>query len=182
MNKHFLKQNSIDENQMKNKNKLIGALIICITLLMLIITNYFLPTKDLPPQEKIAIVTFFPTNNISVSITCEIASTPKELSEGLMNRQDLPEDKGMLFIYEIPQNLSFWMKNTFVSLDIIFLDEEEIVINVESADIEPGVPDNELKRYNSTSPAQFVVEISQGLSTLYGIDEGTPANIEYMQI
>jgi len=180
MNKHLLKHRSIDENQMKNKNKLIGVFIICITILILIITNYFLTTKDLQLQEKVAIVTFFPPNNSSISITCEIASTPKELSEGLMNRQELPEDKGMLFIYEIPQNRSFWMKNTLVSLDIIFLDEEGIVINVESADIEPSVSDNELKRYNSTSPAQFVVEINQGLSTLYGIGKGTPAFIEYM--
>lgn len=179
MNKHLLKHRLIDENQMKNKNKLIGVFIICITLLILIITNYFLPTKDLQHQEKVAIVTFFPPNNSSVSITCEIASTPKELSEGLMNRQELPEDKGMLFIYEIPQNRSFWMKNTLVPLDIIFLDEEGIVINVESADIEPGVPDNELKRYNSFCPAQFVVEINQGLSKLYGIKEGTPTNIVF---
>ena len=59
------------------------------------------------------------------------------------------------------------------------LDEEGIVINVESADIEPGVPDNELKRYNSFCPAQFVVEINQGLSKLYGIKEGTPTNIVF---
>ncbi len=177
MNKHLLKQISIDENQMKNK--LIGVFIICITILILIITNYFLTTKDFPPQEKVAIVTFFPPNNSSVSITCEIASTPKELSEGLMNRQELPEDKGMLFIYETLQNLSFWMKNILFPLDIVFLDEEGIVINVESADIEPGVPDNELKRYNSFRPAQFVVEINQGLSTLYGIKEGTPTNIVF---
>ena len=168
------------KNKMKNKNKLIGVFIICITISILIITNYSLLTKDLPSQEKIAIVTFFPSNNSSVSITCEIASTPKELSEGLMNRQELPEDKGMLFIYEIPQNRSFWMKNTLVSLDIIFLDEKGIIINVESADIEPGVPDNELKRYNSFRPAQFVVEINQGLSVFYGMKEGTPASIEYI--
>ena len=165
---------------MKNKNKLIGVFVICITLLILIITNYFLPTKDLPLQEKVAIVTFFPSNNSSVSITCEIASTLKELSEGLMNRQEFPEDKGMLFIYEIPQNRSFWMKNTLVPLDIIFLDETGVVINIESADVEPDVSDKDLTRYYSLRPAQFVVEINQGLSTLYGIDEGTLSFIEYM--
>ncbi len=97
-----------------------------------------------------------------------------------MNRAELPDDKGMLFLYETPQNLSFWMKNTLIPLDVIFLDETRIVINIESAEIEPDVSDKDLKRYNSTSPAQFVVEINQGLSILYGTDEGTLAFVEYM--
>jgi len=72
------------------------------------------------------------------------------------------------------------MKNTLVPLDIIFIDKTGIVINIESADLEPDISDIDLKRYNSTSPAQFVVEINQGLSTLYGIKEGTPVLIEYV--
>ncbi len=179
INKHLLKQKSIDENQMENKNKLVIIFIICITISALIITNYFLTIKDDSTQDKVAMVTFFPPNNSSVLITCEIASTPKELSKGLMNRQELPEDKGMLFVYENEQNLSFWMKNTLIPLDIIFLDKEGIILNIESADVESNISDDDMKRYYSSNPAKFVIEINQGLSKLYGIKEGTKTNIEF---
>jgi uncharacterized membrane protein (UPF0127 family) len=169
------------KTKMKNKqNLIIVSFAICLILLSITIFTYYITNEENQTQEKIAIVTFFPSNATSLSITCEIASTPQKRSEGLMNRAELPDDKGMLFVYETPQNLSFWMKNTLIPLDIIFLDETRVVINIESADIEPDVSDKDLKRYNSTSPAQFVVEINQGLSTLYGIDEGTPTFIEYI--
>ena len=181
LSKHFLKQKSIDENQMKNKqNVLIGSFAICLILLSITIFTYYITNEENQTQEKIAIVTFFPSNATSISITCEIASTPQKRSEGLMNRVELPDDKGMLFVYETPQNLSFWMKNTLIPLDIIFLDETGVVINIESADIEPDVSDKDLTRYYSLRPAKFVVEINQGLSTLYGIEEGTPVLIEYV--
>ena len=166
---------------MKSKqNVLIGSFAICLILLSITIFTYYITNEENQTQEKIAIVTFFPSNATSISITCEIASTPQKRSEGLMNRVELPDDKGMLFVYETPQNLSFWMKNTLIPLDIIFLDETGVVINIESADIEPDVSDKDLTRYYSLRPAQFVVEVNQGLSTLYGIEEGTPAFIEYI--
>jgi uncharacterized membrane protein (UPF0127 family) len=166
---------------MKNKQKiLIRSFAICLILLSITIFTYYITSEENQTQEKIAIVTFFPSNVTSISITCEIASTPQKRSEGLMNRIELPEDRGMLFVYEIPQNLTFWMKNTLIPLDIIFIDEIGVVVNVESADIEPDVSDKDLKRYQSLCPVQFVVEINQGISSLYGIDKGTSAFIEYM--
>ena len=166
---------------MKNKQNLfIGLFAICLILLSVIISTYFLTTEEKQIPEKVAVVTFFPSNATSIAIKCEISSTPKERSEGLVNREELSDDRGMLFVYEIPQNLSFWMKNTLIPLDIIFLDKTGIVINIESANVEIDISDIDLKRYNSTSPTQFVVEINQGLSGLYGIKKGTPVLIEYV--
>jgi len=179
LSKHFLKQKSIDENQMKNKqNVLIGSFAICLILLSITIFTYYITNEENQTQEKIAIVTFFPSNATSISITCGIASTPQKRSEGLMNRVELPDDRGMLFVYETPQNLSFWMKNTLIPLDIIFLDETGVVINIESADIEPDVSDKDITRYYSLRPAQFVVEINQGLCSAHEIIEGTSTLIE----
>ncbi|MBW7056238.1 DUF192 domain-containing protein [Paracoccus bogoriensis] len=62
----------------------------------------------------------------------EIADTPAARARGLMFRQSLPERGGMLFIYERPQQVSFWMRNTLIPLDLIFIDETGVVRHVHS--------------------------------------------------
>jgi uncharacterized membrane protein (UPF0127 family) len=60
----------------------------------------------------------------------EIARTEEEKEQGLSNIEYLPDDEGMLFIYDEPQEVGFWMKDTLIPLDIIFIDDEEEVISV----------------------------------------------------
>jgi uncharacterized membrane protein (UPF0127 family) len=74
------------------------------------------------------------------------------------------------------------MKNTLIPLDIIFIDENRVVLNVEEAFVEqPETPDGELARYRSAGPAQWVVEINQGLSAQKGITAGTVVDIETLE-
>lgn len=164
----------------KRRPILIVVIIICIILLAIIVFNHFNLNKKDQCDENLATVSFSLENKSLIEITCEIASTPQERSKGLMNRTYLPEDEGMLFVYEKPQILSFWMKNTLIPLDIIFIDESGIVINIESADVELDKDDEELTRYVSMRPAAYVVEINQGLSNRYGIIQGTKTFIEYL--
>lgn len=108
---------------------------------------------------------------------CEVADTSSERATGLMNRESLEENAGMLFLFDSSENLTFWMKNTLIPLDIIFIDEEMKVINVEEAYPEPGIPDSNLTIYKSDRPAKWVVEINQGLCSASGIGPGTDVTV-----
>jgi uncharacterized membrane protein (UPF0127 family) len=110
--------------------------------------------------------------DVNVSFRCEVADTPAERAIGLMNRTNLSSDEGMLFIFESPRNVSFWMKNTLIPLDIVFIDESGMVVNIEQANPEPGVSDADLARYSSDRPVKWVLEVNQGLCAAYGITPG----------
>jgi uncharacterized membrane protein (UPF0127 family) len=149
-------------------------------VLLIVFSDTFITNTENATNEQLAVVTFFPANSTSVVMTCEVASSPEERLMGLMFREELPVDEGMLFVYEYPHNVSFWMKNVLIPLDIIFLNESGTVINVEEADVEIDVPDENLGSYCSVGPVLWVVEVNQDLCKLYGIGVGTNVSIEYL--
>lgn len=91
----------------------------------------------------------------------EIADTPEKQRKGLMGRKSLPSDQGMLFIYDEPQDVSYWMKNTSVSLDIIFIDDDMEVISVKQGQPMSEEPITE-------KDVQYVLEVNVDS----GIEEG----------
>ena len=94
-----------------------------------------------------------------VELVIEVAATEEQRMQGLMGRSTLSEGTGMLFIFERPQVLSFWMKNTIIPLSIGFFDENHCLINIE--DMDP--PKNgELRLYKSKKPALYALEVPQG--------------------
>ena len=99
--------------------------------------------------------------------TVEVAHTPEEQANGLMHRQSLAGDRGMLFPYEPPQDVSFWMKNTLIPLDMLFIRPDgtiaRIAANTVPLSLEP-VP--------SLEPVSAVLEIAGGRSAELGIREG----------
>jgi uncharacterized membrane protein (UPF0127 family) len=111
-------------------------------------------------------------------INVEIADSPDERQKGLMNRKKLSESSGMLFVYGKEGSRSFWMKNTSIPLDIIFLNSDMEVINIEEADPEPDVTvDSNYRDYLSERPAKYVLEINQNRSGEIGIKEGEKLNV-----
>lgn len=97
----------------------------------------------------------------------EIADTPEKQEKGLMGRKSLPEDQGMLFIYDEPQDLSYWMKDTLISLDIIFIDDDMEVVSVKQGQPMSEEPITE-------NDVQYVLEVNSNS----GIEEGDQLVIE----
>jgi uncharacterized membrane protein (UPF0127 family) len=92
-----------------------------------------------------------------VQLGVEIAQDPEALEKGLMFRDRLPENQGMLFVFPAPRVLSFWMRNTYIPLDIAFIDELGIII-----DIQHMLPNDESKHYVSGSAALYALEMNGG--------------------
>ena len=103
--------------------------------------------------------------------TVEVARTPEQQAMGLMHRQSLAPDRGMLFPYDPPQNASFWMKNTLIPLDIIFIREDGTVARV----AENTVPLS-LDPIPSLEPVTAVLEIAGGRAAELGIQAGDKVN------
>lgn len=110
----------------------------------------------------------FITEQGSVPLSLEIAETPETQTQGLMWRTNMPENSGMLFVFENEQPRTFWMQNTLISLDIIYLDQ-----NFEVVDIHMNTKTNQTQEtYTSMRPSRFVVELNGGKSDKEGIKIG----------
>lgn len=127
---------------------------------------------DAPEPYTDAEVAFVVDGEERGVLSVEVADTASERQRGLMYRESLPNGTGMLFVYGRANQRRFWMKNTLVPLDIIFVDSNGRVLNVEHAVPEPNTPDDELTRYRSDGPAQFVVEAERGYANRTGISAG----------
>ena len=91
-------------------------------------------------------------------LALEVADTATEREEGLMNRTELGENDGMLFVFADSQPREFWMKDTLISLDIIFLDENLRIISAHSHTL----PDQTETTYKSIVPAHYALEVNAG--------------------
>lgn len=98
----------------------------------------------------------------------ELADTPSERSRGLMFVEDMPRGSGMLFVYDRPQRASFWMKNTLIPLDMVFLNRTGVVTRVHH-DAIPG----DLTPIDGGEDVFAVLEINGGLARTYGIAAGS---------
>ncbi len=105
----------------------------------------------------------------------EIADTQAERALGLMHRENLAENAGMLFVFSAERTLNFWMKNTLIPLDILYMDAEGVIVDIQTMHPQPGVSDSELRTYPSAAPAQYALEINAGLAESLGFAVGDQA-------
>ncbi len=107
----------------------------------------------------------------TVRLQVEIADTDAERQRGLMERTALGENRGMLFIFEGEQTLSFWMKNTLIPLSVAYLDSEGRIV-----DIQDMLPLDETP-HPSAEPAQYALEVNQGFFEEHGVEVGDTAEL-----
>lgn len=104
----------------------------------------------------------------------KIADTEELRETGLQNVEDLPKNEGMLFVFDEPDEVSFWMKSTPINLDIIFIDEDGDVINVKTGYANTETP-------HTAKNVKYVLELNQGSGIVTG-DEVDLTEIEDYEI
>lgn len=90
------------------------------------------PEETGPAADPLPFEHWFPLTIDDTGFEAQIAISRREQSRGLMHRESLPPDSGMLFIYREPQRMSFWMKNTLIHLDIGFFDSDGVLREIHS--------------------------------------------------
>ena len=150
--------------------KMYGLLASIILVLILLIVS--LPF--LKPKNELSKLTVL-TAKGEIAFDVEIADSGIKRTIGLMNRTSLPQSSGMLFIFGSEDTVSFWMKNTLIPLDMIFISEKWEILNIKKKAQPCKVLDCET--YSSDQPVKYVLEINGGLSDKFGIKEGDKVKI-----
>ena len=107
-------------------------------------------------------------------IPIEIANRPELWSFGLMFRDDIPWEYGMLFIFPSEESGGFWMKNTYIPLDIAFIDSDKTIFNIQR--MLPCNDDN-CPVYYSPKPYRYALEVKAGFFERFGFKEGSKIKV-----
>jgi uncharacterized membrane protein (UPF0127 family) len=112
-----------------------------------------------------------------IAMRVEIADTPTKRALGLQYRRDLDDNQGMLFLFPSEEIQSFWMKNTPIALDMIFIGSNRKIVGI----VQQAVPFSTTPLSVST-PSRFVLEIKGGLSRRKGIEVGDSVRFENVSL
>jgi uncharacterized membrane protein (UPF0127 family) len=122
-------------------------------------------SKSLETTVRNSVHITFPSG----SIDAEVADTPASREKGLSGRSGLGKDEGMLFVFELPGRYGFWMKDMQFPIDMIWVNENGIVVNI----VENAKPEDYPATYINKAPASYVIEIGANKARDYGIYLGT---------
>lgn len=128
-----------------------------IILLLLSLVFIFFVFYNVLKKAKITPVSF-PQHNLNIQ--AEVAKNAYQLAKGLMFRKSLDENNGMLFVFNDEKNRTFWMKNTKISLDLIFISKDKKIVDIK----ENFLPCLNIScpSYTSTQSAKYVLEVNAG--------------------
>ncbi len=111
-------------------------------------------------------VVIYASGGERVEVEAEIADDPTEQRRGLMERTELAENAGMLFVFDRVQRVSFFMKDTLIPLSVAFIDTEGYIVDIQ--DMQPL----DLTRHRSAEPAKYALEVNQGFFREHGVEVG----------
>ena len=141
-----------------------GLLFTCVLALMLAASSHATSAQD-------GLVQISTPNG--VTIQAEIADTTEKRAKGLMYRDALAKDRGMLFTFAEPQLWTFWMKNTRISLDIVWMDVKKRIVHIEHN--VPTCPrtDDGCPQYQPNDNAVYVLELAAGVADALKLQRGS---------
>ncbi len=161
----------------KNYNQVykIAVILLIIAFAIFMIINNFFPGKKKDNEfifKKNGVLSFTDsTGNVKDKIDIQIAETDFDHQLGLMFRKSMGENQGMLFIFPEASVQSFWMRNTYISLDMIFVDTDKKIITIHR-----NTKILSDQSYQSTGPAKYVIEVDAGFSNKFNIKVGDKVN------
>jgi len=149
---------------------------VCLGLVLSLLLNaiIFLHTCNAESGTQIIAVFLNSTGRELCRFKVELAVTPEEQSRGLMFRKDLRLDSGMLFVNSSDDMRFFWMKNTYIPLDLLFIDSRNEVKHIHY-----GAKPLTEESISSKYPVQFVFEVNAGRARKCNIQQGTKMNLLY---
>ncbi len=115
-------------------------------------------------------------SNSTCTINAKIANNSNTRANGLMYLQSMPQNEGMLFVYEKSDKQYFWMANTYMFLDILFLDENKSIIDIQKMQPCNQPLTKNCKRYISSKPSLYAIELNQNVSDICNIRVGSVAS------
>jgi len=154
------------------KQNLFILILLIIVFLITIGVYYGLGIPEKTKKEVFTEVIFENGDVIEV----EVAKTLRELEKGLMYRESLDENKGMLFIFWQEEELDFWMLNMKFPIDMIFINKNMTIVNVVK-NAQP-CPKEPCDIYKSVRPAIYVIEVNAGYASEHGVVEGQKIEFE----
>jgi len=164
------------ETKLKNKFKLntskVVTIIVLIAVTVFFIVNNFITNNEPEVKyynfKKEGELTFTDSlGTTKIKIDLEIADNEYERQLGLMNRKSMEENQGMLFIFQYERMQSFWMRNTLIPLDMMFVNKDNKIITIHK-----NTKTLSAQSYPSTGPAKYVVEVIGGFTDKYKIEVG----------
>lgn len=126
------------------------------------------PPRSLPRTLPSARVVLEPEGGQAVEVRVEVARTDPERRRGLMWRRHLGRDAGMLFVFERLERQVFWMRNTYVPLDIVFIGDDRRIVGI----VEHATPLTDDDRAVE-APSRYVLEVRAGFAAVHGLAVGT---------
>ena len=162
-----------------HRRKVFLALAVSILLIALAVVGFAWWREERGIDANEATVSFRLASGGLLNVSCEVASKPDQWGKGLGGRNTLADGTGMLFVFPTTRDVSFWMKDTLIPLDIVFIGEDKSVVGISSAPTQPGAPDSQLVRYTA-SGVRWAMETNVGYCAAHGISNGTAIEITYL--
>ncbi len=125
------------------------------------------PPSVEPSKPRVGPKVYFATDHGELAVDVEIVATEAKIERGMMYRQHLPPDDGMLFLLGVTKDWAFWMRNTLIPLDIIFITPDMAIAGI----VENAEPRSETLRRVGV-PSLYVVEVNGGWTAAHGVKTG----------